>query len=150
MKQNLTVKLLLLKLNSPTQLKILRITSESTEEFKLMEDLTTMMLPFIYLKMLTTTLLLKLIQHQQRKKQRHHHHKTQKTHIKKRKIHLQLYLKLPLLKELSRLNQMPMLPQLKINIIKQPKTKKMLLEFKEEFKLMEVLIIIAKMVNTIN
>ena len=136
-------------LNSLIQLKILRITSESTEEFKLMEDLTTMILPFIYLKTLIMTPLLKLIQHQQRKKQKVQHHKTQKTHIKKRLILLKLFLKPPLLKELSRLNQMLILPQPKINIIMLLKTKKMQLEFKEEFKLMEVLTTIKKMVSTI-
>ena len=44
---------------------------------------------------------------------------------------------------------MLILPQPKINIIMLLKTKKMQLEFKEEFKLMEVLTTIKKMVSTI-
>jgi len=91
LKQNQTPILPLPKLNSLTQLKILRITLESTEEFKPTEDLTTTMLNFIYQRTPTTKLLLKLIQHQPReeKKRRKMHqlYRTQLTHIKKRPIH---------------------------------------------------------------
>jgi len=140
-----------LKLNLLIQPKILKITLEWTEESKLMEDLTTMMLNFIYLKTLITKLLLKLIQSQQKeKKLKVQHHKTQKIHIKKRKNHSKLFLKLLLLKELSKLNQILMLLLPKTNTLKQQKIKRMQSKLPEEFKPMEVLIIEAKMVNMTN
>lgn len=116
-----------------------------------MEDLTTMMLNFIYLKTLITKLLLKLIQSQQKeKKLKVQHHKTQKIHIKKRKNHSKLFLKLLLLKELSKLNQILMLLLPKTNTLKQQKIKRMQSKLPEEFKPMEVLIKEVKMVNMTN
>jgi len=110
-----------------------------------------MMLVFIYLRMLIMKLLLKLIQLQLKKKKlKLQYRKTQKIHIKKRKNHSKLFLKLLPLKELSKLNQMLMLLLPKTNTLKQQKTKRMLSEFKEEFKQTEVLTIEVKMVNMIN
>jgi len=91
-----------------------------------MEALTTMMHLYIYLRMLIMKLLLKLTQLQQKeKKLKLQYHKTQKIHIKKRKHLSKLFLKLLLLKEHSKLNQMLMLLLPKTNTLKQQKTKRM-------------------------
>ena len=104
-----------------------------------------MMLNFIFQRMLNTIPLLKLILHQQLqqlalKVTQPHQLKTQKTHIKKRRLPCKQFLKLLLLKELSRPNQTLMLKLPKRNIIKPLKIKRMQLESPEEFKLMVDLI----------